>query len=122
MVEDTLFYSVEQHENIKKIHILGNVSYYHLGSDRKDDHRLIGVTDVYLDFKDVESTDPESVLAVLNSIYHNGKLRQDVDITSEKAWECFDKYIEAFNAKELNLFECNNDTPCGNYWCDMSDV
>lgn len=113
ITRDRVFYSVEQWNDGKMIHIFGEI--YHLGSGEEKDYRLVQFTGAYLEIEDIQ----ESGGKFLELIYNNGTQIYESNMTETEAEECCKTYFNGTAGTELNIFECDQDTPCGNYWCQI---
>lgn len=123
MIEDTLFYAVEPCNSGKRIHILGWIFCDTIHDPNEETYRLSEVKDIYFSVDElmgVDSEDPVSSEKVIRIIFNDKNQKYDAVMGCKKAEECFDRYLKEFSATELDLFACNQDTPIGNYWYDMT--
>lgn len=112
-VSDKVFYSIEQGNDCKKIHVFGEI--YYLGNGEENDYCFTQFTGVFLDFEDVQKSGGK----LLEYIYNNGERVYEQNITSAEAEECCKTYFNGKTGTKLDIYECDEDTPCGDYWCDI---
>lgn len=110
---DRIFYSVEQWNVGKIIHVFGEV--YHIDNGEEKDYRSAQFTGAYLEFEDVQ----ESGGKFMEYIYNDGKQVYGKDMTETEARECCKTYFNGSEGTELNIYECDEATPCGDYWCEI---
>ena len=110
---DRIFYSIEQFSDGKMIHVFGEV--YHLGNGEEKDYRSAQFTGAYLEFEDVQ----ESGGKFMEYIYNDGGQVYEKDMTEADADECCKTYFNGSAGTEFDIYECDQDTPCGDYWCEI---
>ena len=110
---DRIFYSVEQWNVGKIIHVFGEV--YHIDNGEEKDYRSAQFTGAYLEFEDVQ----ESGGKFMEYIYNDGEQVYEKDMTEAEAEECCKTYFNGSAGVRLDIYECNQDTLCGDYWCDI---
>ncbi len=112
-----VFYSVEQWSDggndIKMIHILGEI--YQLGNGEEKGYRSAQFTEAYLEIVDIE----ESGGKFMEYIYNDGNQIYESNMTETDAEECCKSYFGGKPGTELNIYKCDEDTPCGDYWCEI---
>lgn len=114
---DRIFYSVEQwaegKKDFKMICILGEIRRLH--NSKKGACVFAQFTNALLEIEDIQ----ESGGKFMEYIYNDGKRVYEKDITEAEAEECFKTYFNGRAGTEFDIYECNQDTPCGDYWCEM---
>lgn len=110
---DRIFYSVEKIGDRKALHVFSEI--YYLDNGEEKDYRLAEYTGVYFEFKDLQGynrTFDELICETGNCTYENA-------LTEYEANEFCEEYFSNNMAHELDIYNCNQNTPCGNYWCEM---
>lgn len=112
-----IFYSVEQwcdgESDAKMIHIFGEI--YQLGNGEEKDYRSVQFTGAYLEITDIQDSGGK----FMEYIYNDGDRIYESDMTKAEAEECCKTYFNGSMGTELNIYECYQDTPCGDYWCEI---
>lgn len=108
-----MFYSIEKCNDSKIIHVFGEI--YHLGNGEEKDYRSAQFTGAFLKFEDVQ----ESGGKFIEYIYNDGGQVYEKDMTESEADECCKTYFNGSTGTELDIYECGQDTPCGDYWCEI---
>ncbi len=108
-----LFYSVERRDDGKLVHIFGEV--YQLGNGEEKDYRSAEFTGAYLEFEDIQ----ESGGKFMEYIYNDGGQIYEKNMTEMEAEECCKTYFGGNAGTEFNIYECNQNMPCGDYWCEL---
>lgn len=110
---DRIFYSIEQWNDGKMIHVFGEI--YQLRNGEEKDYRSAQFTGAYLEIEDVEAAGGK----FMELIYNDGDRIYESDMTKAEAEECCKTYFGGKSGTELDINECNEDTPCGDYWCEI---
>lgn len=112
-----IFYSIEQWSDcgrdVKMIHVFGEI--YCLNNGEENDYRSVQFTGSYLEFEDIQ----ESGGKFMEYIYNDGGRVYEKDMTKAEADEYCKTYFNGSAGTELDIYECDQDTPCGDYWCDF---
>lgn len=113
VLDDKLFYSIELQNGGKIIHVFGEI--YYLGNGEENDYCSAQFTGAYLDFEDVQ----ESGGKFLEYIYNDGSKVYERNVTRAEAAESIETYFSGDAGTKLDIYECDQDTPCGDYWCEI---
>lgn len=103
------------YDNEKILHIFGEV--YPL--DEKigvDEYRTVEFTGAYLTIEDSQELGGK----FFELIYNNGnQVYEDNKTTSETEGYC-NHYFNGKGGTEFDIFSVTEDTPCGDYWCNIA--
>lgn len=114
---DKLFYIVEIDGKQKVAHILAEVFYN--GSDNENEDK---------DYRVMEFTwqmfSPEQIRelgdGLLDNLYQNGGQCYLGDLTEAESQEFCETYFNGESGStELDISKVTDNTPCGDYWCEM---
>lgn len=109
--DDKLLYAIEEVDGEKIVHVLGELYCVDCGEEK--DYRLAEFTGVYLEFGDIQ----KHISDLIDFIYDSSSRVYQKDISKSEAEECFKSYFSSKEGIEFNILECDQNTPCGNYWC-----
>ncbi|MCM1168178.1 MAG: hypothetical protein NC299_17915 [Lachnospiraceae bacterium] len=122
---DRIFYSIEIQDNKKTVHVHGEIYDLGCGKDEICDanrfldsdtiYRSAEFTGAYLEIEDIQ----ESGGKFLEYIYNNGNQVYESDMTAGHAEKCCQTYFGGESGTELNIYECDQNTPYGDYWCEI---
>lgn len=110
---DRIFYSVEKIGGTKALHVFSEI--YRLDNGEEKDYRLAEYTGVYFEFEKIHKyggTFDEHIYETGNCIYEEA-------MSEAEAKECCETYFTDHFVKELNIYDCDQNTPCGEYWCEI---
>ena len=108
---DKYFYSIEEGDNEKIIHLSGNVYFNDSGATEKD-YRLAEWTFLYLTIEEAKELISNNTFFE----YVNEKIAYLEDITEEEAKIISRTYHNGSSGTELHIADITKATPCGNYY------
>ena len=110
---DRYFYSVEIDGDRKVIHLFGNV-YFNDVDETDKCYRHAEWCGFYLTVDEIQN-----LLEELHFYdYINEKVAYMGDLTQDEAIETCMTYFDGNPGKMLRIERVNEDTPCGDYWCE----
>ena len=108
---DKYFYSIEEADGNKVIHLSANIYFNDSGCTEKD-YRIAEWTWFYLTIKEAEE--------LLNNgefyEYINEKVAYLDNVTEEEAIVTSETYFDGHRGTELHIVDITEATPCGDYW------
>lgn len=106
------FYTVENKDGKKYIHIEGNLYLLDIGK-----YELVEFTFLYYTLTDLHILLEQNVLE--NTVYEYGKYISDNITEQEKDKICTSYFDGKTGGTELTFSEITEETPCGLYYCNL---
>lgn len=111
---DRIFYEIVQFDKRDKmIHIFGEI--YRLNNGEGKGYRSAQFTGEFLDFEEVQKYGDE----LIEHIYQDGNQVYEDDLTEAEAQKCCNEYFDGEPGTEFDIYDCDQNTPCGEYWCEI---
>ena len=108
---DRYFYSIDEADEKKVIHISGNV-YFNDADGTDTDHRIAEWTFMCLDIDEAQHMiDTDTFFEFINE-----RVNYLNNITKDEANEICENYFNGSPGTELCISDITENTPCGNYW------
>lgn len=108
---DRYFYTVEEYNGHKEVHISGNV-YYNDGDETDTCYRIAEWTGFYMTIEEIQKLFEEMRFYD----YVNERVDYLGDRTEEQALIICQEYFNGRPGNMLDIEQVNEDTPCGDYW------
>lgn len=114
---DRYFYAIEEAAGHKVLHLFGNLYYNEAQDNEESSDRFAHSewTGMYLDIKTVQAMLKDDVFLD----FVNEKINYMGNINKEEATESCRAYFNGQSGEALPFERLTENTPCGNYYCDM---
>ena len=110
---DRYFYSIEEYDGRKELHLSGNV-YYNDTDETDKCFRLAEWTGLYITIDKLKELIEDDRFFD----YIDEKVNYLSDLTEHEVIETCQLYFNGTPGKWLNIKHVNEDTPCGDYWSE----
>lgn len=108
---DRYFYTVEEYDGHKEVHISGNV-YYNDGDETDTCYRIAEWTGFYMTIEEIQKLFEDMRFYD----YINERVDYLGDRTEEQALIICQEYFNGRPGNMMRIEQVNEDTPCGDYW------
>lgn len=108
---DRYFYSVEETDGHKEVHLSGNV-YFNDADETDKCFRLAEWTWFYVTVDKLKELLEDDMLWE----YINGQVTYLTNLTEDEAIDMCEVYFDGSSGTKLDIISIDEETPCGDYW------